>query len=134
MEYIMKFQNDKLRENEERDKRIKKNLAKIRHKIVIFSGKGGVGKTMFSCNLSYALLKDGFKVGLLDADITGPNVPKMIGLKGQPVANSEEEIIPLQKERLKVISIASLIPSDAPIIWRGPLRSTALSQFLGDVV
>ena len=131
----MKSQDERLRQIKERDERIKKNLVKIHHKIVIFSGKGGVGKTTVACNLSYALIKDGFKVGLLDADITGPNIPKMIGLEGrQPLANSEEEIMPLDKDGLKIISIASLIPSNTPVIWRGPLRSTALSQFLGDVV
>jgi len=130
----MKSQNERLKQMKQRDERIKKNLVKIRHKIVIFSGKGGVGKTTVACNLSYALIKDGFKVGLLDADITGPNIPKMIGLEGQPLANSEEEVIPLNKDGLKAISIALLIPFGTPVIWRGPLRSTALSQFLGDVV
>jgi len=130
----MKSQDKRLEQIKQRDERIKKNLAKIHHKIVIFSGKGGVGKTTVAVNLSYALIKDGLRVGLLDADITGPNIPKMIGLKGQPLGKSEEEILPLNKDGLKVISIASLIPSNAPVIWRGPLRSTALSQFLGDVV
>jgi len=130
----MKVQDERLKQIKEREERIKRNLDKTHHRIVIFSGKGGVGKTTVAVNLSYALIKDGFRVGLLDADITGPNVPKMIGLKGSPLASSEEEIMPLDKHGLKVISIASLIPSDVPVIWRGPLRSTALSQFLGDVV
>jgi len=130
----MESHDERLKQIKERDERIKKNLVKIRHKIVIFSGKGGVGKTTVACNLSYALIKNGLKVGLLDADITGPNIPKMIGLDGHPLANSEEEIMPLDKDGLKVISIASLIPSNIPVIWRGPLRSIALSQFLGDVI
>lgn len=117
---------------QEQEQRIKENLAKIKHRIVVFSGKGGVGKTTVSVNLAYALAKKGTAVGLLDADITGPNVPQMLGLKETPFM-TEDRILPQQKEGVKVISLATIIPPNAPVIWRGPMRSKALDQFLGDV-
>jgi len=120
---------------QEQDKKIKDNLDIIKHRIVVFSGKGGVGKSTVAVNLSYALLQQGSSVGLLDADITGPNVPKMVGLDDSPsIDESTKQIIPQIKDGLQVISIAPMIPADAPIIWRGPLRSGAISQFLADVV
>jgi len=126
-------QQDRMREMQEREQRIQQNLEQIRHRIVVFSGKGGVGKTTVAVNLSYVLVRRGFQVGLLDADITGPNVPKMIGLDGTFWSNGTQ-FRPLEKEGLKVVSIAPLVPKDSPVIWRGPLRSVALAQFLGDVI
>jgi ATP-binding protein involved in chromosome partitioning len=110
-------------------------LEQISHKIVIFSGKGGVGKTTVAVNLAYALVANSQKVGLLDADITGPNVPKMVGLNGVPTVDPENKNInPQEKEGLFIISMAGMIPADAPVIWRGPMRSGAITQFLSDVI
>jgi len=118
----------------EQDKRIEKNLEIIRNRIFVFSGKGGVGKSTVAVNIAYSLLKAKLKVGLLDADITGPNIPQMVGLSGMPEMMDHHQILPQIKEDLRVISIAPLIPKDQPVIWRGPLRSGTISQFLADVV
>jgi ATP-binding protein involved in chromosome partitioning len=112
---------------------VRKNLQSVKHRIVVFSGKGGVGKTTVAVNLAFALAKRGYAVGLLDADVTGPDVPKMIGLKDQPYASESNRLIPPEKNGVRVISMASVIPESSPVIWRGPLRSRALEQFLGDV-
>ena len=131
----MNVNPDRSKQIEEQDKRIDGVLGKINHRIVIFSGKGGVGKTTVAVNLAYALVKQNKQVGLLDADITGPNVPKMTGAESSPVVDEgSKQIIPQIKEGLKIISIAPMIPNDSPVIWRGPLRSGAISQFFADVV
>ncbi|MFC1543303.1 Mrp/NBP35 family ATP-binding protein [Candidatus Neomarinimicrobiota bacterium] len=115
-----------------RDKMITENLARIRHRIVVFSGKGGVGKTTISVNLAYGLQSKGNKTGLLDADVTGPNVPQLLGLSGHLFLH-HDRLIPQEIYNMKVISIASMIPSGQPVIWRGPMRSNLLDQFLGEV-
>jgi len=125
---------DRMTEILEQDKRIEKNLEIIRNRIFVFSGKGGVGKSTVAVNIAYSLLKAKLKVGLLDADITGPNIPQMVGLSGMPEMMDQHQILPQIKEGLRVISIAPLIPKDQPVIWRGPLRSGTISQFLADVV
>lgn len=118
----------------EQDQRIEENINNIKYRVVVFSGKGGVGKSTVAVNLAYSLLKEKMKVGLLDADITGPNIPQMVGLSGMPEVMDEHQILPQIKEELRVISIAPMIPNDQPVIWRGPLRSGTISQFLADVV
>ena len=131
----MNATNDRTKQMQEQNDRIQKTLNLIKSRIVVFSGKGGVGKTTIAVNLSYALVKKKNKVGLLDADITGPNVPKMIGLEGFPFIDAEQKnIMPQSKDGLQVISIAPMVPADQPVIWRGPLRSGAITQFLSDVV
>ncbi len=114
------------------DKEIEETLSRIRHRIVVFSGKGGVGKTTVAVNLAFALAKRGKKVGLLDADITGPNVPQMVGLQGEARAEGGR-IVPHERDGVKFVSLASMIPPGTPIIWRGPLRSKALDQLIGEV-
>ena len=99
--------------------------------IAVGSGKGGVGKTTLSVNLAVALAKLGHKVGLLDADVYGPNVPLMLGMTGQPRMVGENRIEPLEAHGLKVISVGFLNPGDKPIIWRGPMLHQIMRQFLG---
>lgn len=101
--------------------------------IAVGSGKGGVGKTTLAVNLAVALAKMGHKVGLLDADVYGPNVPLMLGVSGQPKMVGENRIEPLQAFGLKVISVGFLNPGDKPIIWRGPMLHQIVKQFLGMV-
>ena len=101
--------------------------------IAIGSGKGGVGKTTLSVNLAVALAKLGHKVGLLDADVYGPNVPLMLGVNAQPKMVGENRIEPLEAFGLKVISVGFLNPGDKPIIWRGPMLHQIMKQFLGMV-
>src|SRR6204780_583686 len=101
--------------------------------IAVGSGKGGVGKTTLSVNLAVALVKMGHKVGLLDADVYGPNVPLMLGVNDQPRMGGENRIEPLQALGLKVISGGFLNPGDKPIIWRGPMLHQIVKQFLGQV-
>lgn len=123
---------NKKKQIELRDKMIADNLGKIKHRIVVFSGKGGVGKTTVSVNLAYGLQSKGNKTGLLDADVTGPNVPKLLGLNGQLFLH-HDRLIPQEIYNMKVVSIAGMIPSGQPVIWRGPMRSNLLNQFLGEV-
>ena len=99
----------------------------------VASGKGGVGKTTVSANLAVALAQAGASVGLLDADITGPNIPMMIGAEGQPVASPNGRITPIEAYGVKVMSIQFFIPEGQPVVWRGPLVGGAIQQFLRDV-
>ncbi len=101
--------------------------------IAVGSGKGGVGKTTLSVNLAVALAKMGHKVGLLDADVYGPNVPLMLGMSGQPKMAGENRIEPLEAFGVKVISVGFLNPGDKPIIWRGPMLHQIVRQFLSMV-
>tara|TARA_B110000914_G_C15473410_1_gene451836 strand:+ start:265 stop:1269 length:1005 start_codon:yes stop_codon:yes gene_type:complete len=107
----------------------------IKHKIMVLSGKGGVGKTTVSTGLALSLAKDGAKVGLLDIDITGPNVPKMMGLDGHRLHVEGGRIFPAEGHHgVKVISMAFLLEDDdTPVVWRGPIKLGAIQQFLGDV-
>jgi len=101
--------------------------------IAVGSGKGGVGKTTLAVNLAIALAKLGHKVGLLDADVYGPNVPLMLGTNAQPKVLADQRIEPLQAYGLKVISVGFLNPGDKPLIWRGPMLPSIIRQFLGSV-
>jgi Mrp family chromosome partitioning ATPase len=115
--------------------RLKSKLSHIHHRIMVMSGKGGVGKSTVSTNLAVALSLDGFNVGLLDADIHGPNIPKMLGIESELVIGSGMGMIPVEAlPNLKVISMAFFIGDrDNPVVWRGPLKHNAISQFLGEV-
>jgi ATP-binding protein involved in chromosome partitioning len=108
-------------------------LPGVKNIIAVASGKGGVGKSTVSVNLAVALARAGATVGLLDADITGPNIPMMLGVEGQPTASENNRIVPLERHGVKVISIQFFVPEGQPIVWRGPLIGGAISQFLRDV-
>ncbi len=108
----------------------------IKHKVMVLSGKGGTGKTTVAVNLAYAAWKRGLKVGILDADIHGPNVPLMLGLvDARATVGEGSKIIPVEVEDgLQVMSIGFLLPSqDTPVIWRGPLKHKFLGQMANDV-
>jgi len=126
---ITKEQKEKI---ELENKKIADNISHIKHRIVVFSGKGGVGKTTVSVNLSYGLHVHGYKTGILDADITGPNIPKMTGIQGE-LHTDGNKIIPQKSHGIKVVSMANILPPGQAVIWRGPMRSKMLNQFLGDV-
>ncbi len=108
---------------------------RIKHKIMVLSGKGGVGKSTVSTGLALSLAQQGHKVGILDIDITGPNVPKMMGLDGRRLHVEEGRIHPAQGHLgVKVISMAFLLDDDdTPVVWRGPIKLGAIQQFIGDV-
>src|SRR5882762_7090710 len=101
--------------------------------IAVGSGKGGVGKTTLAVNLAIVLSRLGHKVGLLDADVYGPNVPLMLGINAQPKVLADNRIEPLEAHGLKVISVGFLNPGDKPLIWRGPMLHSIIKQFLGSV-
>jgi len=101
--------------------------------IAVGSGKGGVGKTTLAVNLAIALSRMGHKVGLLDGDVYGPNVPLMLGTSEQPKVMAENHISPIHAHGLKVISVGFLNPGDKPLIWRGPMLHSIIRQFLGSV-
>ncbi|MGH2629825.1 MAG: Mrp/NBP35 family ATP-binding protein [Actinomycetota bacterium] len=100
--------------------------------IAVASGKGGVGKSSVTVNLAVALAADGHRVGVLDADVWGFSVPRMLGVSGKPVG-FENMILPLEGHGVKVISMGFFVPEDTPVIWRGPMLHKAIEQFLGDV-
>lgn len=108
-------------------------LPGVKNIVAVVSGKGGVGKSTVSVNLAVALAQAGASVGLLDADITGPNIPLMMGLAGQPVASANNKITPLERYGVKTISIQFFVPDGQPVVWRGPLVGGAIQQFLRDV-
>ena len=109
-------------------------LKDVKNVIAVASGKGGVGKSTVSVNLAVALAQAGAKVGLLDADITGPNIPMMLGVDGKPSASPDgKRIMPLERHGVKCISIQFFVPEGEPIVWRGPLVGGAIQQFLRDV-
>jgi ATP-binding protein involved in chromosome partitioning len=107
----------------------KQSIPGIRHLIAVGSGKGGVGKTTVSVNLAISLSRLGYRVGLLDADVYGPNVPLMMGVNQQPFA-VDNRIQPLEKGGLKLMSMGFLNPGDKPLVWRGPMLHSVIQQFL----
>jgi ATP-binding protein involved in chromosome partitioning len=102
----------------------------VKNLVAVASGKGGVGKTTVAVNLAIALKNMGHAVGLLDADVYGPNVPVMLGTNEQPRAIDERTIIPVEAYGLKMISMGLLSPSDKPLVWRGPMLHSVIQQFL----
>jgi ATP-binding protein involved in chromosome partitioning len=119
----------------EEQQKLKDKMGKIKHKIAIISGKGGVGKSTVTVNLATAFAMQGKRVGVLDADIHGPSVPRLLGLEGQQVKSGSTGVLPVDGPLgMKVMSIDFFLPEEAPTIWRGPLKMRAIRQFLSDVV
>jgi len=123
---------------QELDEKIKAWMSKVKHKVVILSGKGGVGKSTVTANLAIALAWKGRPnlVGVLDADITGPSIPKILGIRGRSFTTGPPGIFPVMGPLgVKVVSMDFLLPSDeTPVIWRGPMKSMAIRQFLAEIV
>jgi len=109
-------------------------LPSVKHCLVVGSGKGGVGKSTVAANLAVAMGSLGLKVGLLDADLYGPSMGMMFGIKEGPEGTPEGKIVPIEKFGIKLMSLAFLIDEDRPVIWRGPMLNKALTQFLADVL
>ncbi|WP_026349869.1 iron-sulfur cluster carrier protein ApbC [Bordetella sp. FB-8] len=107
-----------------------KPLTAVRNIIAVASGKGGVGKSTTAVNLALALAADGARVGVLDADVYGPSVPLMLGLKDKPVSKDNKSMEPLQAHGIQANSIGLLVDADSPMIWRGPMATQALEQLL----
>ena len=105
----------------------------IRNIVAVGAGKGGVGKSTTAVNLAVALALKGARVGLLDGDVYGPNIPQMLGCTGSPEVDAEKRIVPPEAHGIKIISMGMLVPADQPIIWRGPMLHGAVQQFMRDV-
>lgn len=118
-----------------RDAEVKRTLDRVKHKFIIMSGKGGVGKTSTAVNLSLTLASMGHRVGIMDVDLHGPDVPRMLGLSGMLDMGTNQKLNPMRySKNLSAVSIESLTPTkDEAIIWRGPVKYSAIQQFIGDV-
>jgi len=122
-------------QNNDRAPAVRARMGQIKHKIIVLSGKGGVGKSTVAVNLATSLALEGKRVGLLDVDLHGPTVPQLLGLNGAPVVVEGETLAPVELgENLKVMSIAFLLgEADSAVVWRGPMKAVAIEQFLGEV-
>src|SRR3954465_6593468 len=109
-------------------------LAQVANVVCVGSGKGGVGKSTITANLAAALVADGKKVGVLDADVWGYSIPRMFGVQGRPPVSAQRKIVPLEAAGgVKVMSIGFFVAEDSAVVWRGPMLHKALTQFLEDV-
>lgn len=117
------------------EKAVQESLSQIKHKFIVMSGKGGVGKTSTTVNLALALAEQGAKVGLIDVDLHGPDVPRMLGFKGILDMNEQNKLIPMRyNDNLGAVSVESLMTGqDDAIIWRGPVKHSVIQQFIGQV-
>ena len=119
----------------EEQEKFKERMSKIKHKIAIISGKGGVGKSTITVNLATAFALKGSRVGILDADIHGPSVPRLLGLEGSQVQSTAMGALPVDGPlKMKVMSIDFFMAEQMPTIWRGPLKMRAIRQLLGEIV
>jgi len=129
LEMIKRFQ--------ETQKRVRENLGKVKHKIAVISGKGGVGKSTFTVNLAIAFAAKGHmnSVGILDADFHGPSVPKMLGARGQMIQSDDGGILPVTGPLgIRIVSTEFILPDEnTPVIWRGPLKMNAIRDFLSEI-
>jgi len=107
-------------------------LPNLGYVVAVSSGKGGVGKSTVAANLAVSLAQQGLAVGIMDADVYGPNIPRMLGVNKQPQIR-DQKIVPLEAHGVKIISLGLMIERDAPAIWRGPIIMKILQQFLRDV-
>ncbi len=125
----------KQQKQNEQDAAVQDSLGKIKNKIIVMSGKGGVGKSSVSVNLAIALAKKGFQVGIMDVDIHGPDIPRMLGLDGMLGVSPNHKLTPVKySDNLRAVSIESLSTSkDDAIIWRGPIKHSVILQFIADV-
>ncbi len=125
---------EKDKEKSSKEEQARCNLARIKNKLIVMSGKGGVGKSSVAVYLSLALAQKGYRVGLMDIDLHGPSIPKMLGLHGMLNITAEQKIVPHEyRPNLKVVSIESMLDdTDTAIIWRGPLKHGVIQQFLAD--
>jgi ATP-binding protein involved in chromosome partitioning len=117
------------------DRALADNMRRIKHKLIVISGKGGVGKSTVVVNLAYDLASRGYQVGLLDIDIHGPSIAKMVGIEGKKLSGSPEGgVDPIEVNGIKIVTMGVLIDNpDTPVIWRGPLKYNAIRQFLSDI-
>ena len=123
-------------QQQKEEQELKERMAEIRHKLLVLSGKGGVGKSTVAANLAMALSQMGKRVGLLDVDVHGPSIPGLMGLVGEQLSVVGEHILPVKvNDHLSVMSIGFLLPSNRdPVIWRGPRKFGVIRQFLKDVL
>lgn len=129
-----KRKNNESDEEFEDRRKLESRLCRIRHKVVVLSGKGGVGKSTVAVNLATALMLSGKRVGLLDVDIHGPSIPTMLGLEHETIQGCEDGLLPIEMGDMKVMSLGFLLKSqDDAVIWRGPMKMGVIKQFLKDV-
>jgi ATP-binding protein involved in chromosome partitioning len=132
---LMEARRQRLQQQREQIEQLRVRMGKIKHKIAVISGKGGVGKSTVTVNLAATFAKNGYTVGILDADIHGPSVPRLLGLTGQQVKTGPPGAFPVSGPLgMKVISIDFFLPEEVPTIWRGPLKMGAIRQFLQEIV
>jgi len=119
----------------EEDIKVSRMLDKVKNRLLVFSGKGGVGKSTVAANLALALSQKGMQVGLMDVDIHGPNLAKMLGVENKRMVNFQKRLLPVKvTDNLKLVSMALLLDSPgSAVIWRGPMKMKVIQQFLGDV-
>jgi len=117
----------------EADKRLAENMSRIAHKVVVLSGKGGVGKSTVAVNVAFGLAAKGAKVGLLDVDLHGPSIPNMLGLAWAGASGADGKIDPVLSGSVEVMSVGFFLPNEAAVIWRGPMKLGVIRQFLQDV-